>query len=167
MVENKWFTPEQLKERWGVSDETITDFVQSGELPFYCHYDDGTRGRRRVEKKDLEWIDDDGEKQYLDYFYDFESPVFLYDDIIEVEKKDQCRPTINELSCNAMLEQKVFKQTMLALGDVLSHCEASGPAKRDDIYDIVIKHGLTKRVFESIWKALPFPMRRKAGDRDR
>ena len=167
-----WITGSELQKRWNTTPEAIFDAsFEKGLVVFFKK----SKGNL-VKETDFDRLRKS--KGFL--LQNLDAYFFNPEDVEEFELNNQewlstyC-PTMalpksrtKSMTCNAILKEPVFQETMDAIKDILAYCETNRPGKTTEAYDLFCRKykRLTKRIFESIWQTIPPQMKRKQGQKD-
>ena len=89
---------------------------------------------------------------------EFENITFLYEDVERFGIKDGDTGSGGKaLSCEAIIDEPVFQESMRAIKTMLEYCEKNAPAIKTEAQEHFHKKhkGLSKWVFQEIWFAIP------------
>jgi len=164
-VINKWFTLEQLQDRWDISDESLEYYIEEGYLPFYYWSYEEDKLKKAV-PEDLE-----AHGGLARSCFDFDGQVFLYDDILRMEEEfgeDEggLSPTEKRHYGQLKAERDTFDDAIGATVKAVLYCQKIGKRiTKPELFDYLkdISPDLPVTTMNKIRNALPQQFKKGPG----
>lgn len=179
-----FITTEKVRNQFGIDDFEIIEAIEEKDLIAYTKKRKGlnpllvTVNRSEAESKNKQSAEIETKRRkenprHITILHPpytaIEDCIFETENVKKIWNEIDNKPIGKELSCNAMVKQKVFRDTMKAMKDVLLFYEKNQPAKRQEAMELLERKypKLTEPIYRELLKAIPASLKRKLGQRDR